>query len=69
MQKRILLVDDNEDLLLITQVILKSQGYMVDLAKTIGEAETAMAGGFPALILLDVNLCGEDGAAFCRELK
>ncbi|HEY1113032.1 MAG TPA: response regulator [Chitinophagaceae bacterium] len=69
MQKRILLVDDNEDLLLITQVILKSQGYAVELAKTIREAETAMAGGLPALILMDVNLCGEDGAAYCRELK
>lgn len=69
MQKRILLVDDNEDLLLITQVILKSQGYQVDLAKTVEEADTAMAAGLPALILMDVNLHGEDGAAFCRELK
>jgi DNA-binding response OmpR family regulator len=69
MQKRILLVDDNEDLLLITQVILKSQGYVVDLAKTVEEAQTAMATGRPALILMDVNLCGEDGSAFCRELK
>lgn len=69
MQKQILLVDDNEDLLLITQVILKSQGYKVELATTIAEAETAMAAGLPALILMDVNLDGEDGTAFCRELK
>lgn len=69
MQKRILLVDDNEDLLLITQVILKSQGYTVDLAKTVQEAEAAMIGSLPLLMLVDVNLYGEDGAAFCRKLK
>lgn len=69
MQKQILLVDDNEDLLLITQVILKSQGYKVDLATTLAEAQTAMAAGLPQLILMDVNLQGEDGAAFCRQLK
>lgn len=69
MQKQILLVDDNEDLLLITQIILKSQGYKVDLAKTVAEAQTAMAAALPQLILMDVNLQGEDGAAFCRQLK
>jgi DNA-binding response OmpR family regulator len=69
MQKRILLVDDNEDLLLITRVILKSQGYEVALAKTVEEAETVMVDSLPALILMDVNLCGQDGSAFCRELK
>lgn len=69
MQTKILLVDDNEDLLLITQVILKGQGYSVELAKTLEETQTALAGGLPALILMDVNLQGEDGAAFCRELK
>lgn len=69
MQKKILLVDDNQDLLLITQVILKSQGYAVELATTLAEAQRAMAAGLPQLILMDVNLQGEDGAAFCRELK
>lgn len=69
MQKQILLVDDNEDLLLITQMILKSQGFAVALAKTAGEAEAAIAAALPALILVDVNLDGDDGAAFCRQLK
>lgn len=69
MQKRILLVDDNEDLLLITQVILKSGGYAVDLAQTVDEAQTAIAASLPHLIILDMNLCGEDGAAFCRQIK
>jgi DNA-binding response OmpR family regulator len=69
MKKKILLVDDNEDLLLITQVILKGQGYEVALAKTVGEAKTAISAGMPSLIVMDVNLCGEDGSAFCKELK
>jgi two-component system, OmpR family, response regulator VicR len=69
MKKKILLVDDNQDLLLITQVILKSQGYEVALASTVQEAETAIEMGLPALILMDVNLDGEDGCAFCKVLK
>jgi DNA-binding response OmpR family regulator len=69
MKKKILLVDDNTDLLLITQVILKGQGYEVALATTVDEAKTAIATAMPSLILMDVNLCGEDGSAFCKELK
>lgn len=69
MKKKILLVDDNTDLLLITQVILKGQGFEVALATTVDEGKTAIATAVPSLILMDVNLCGEDGSAFCKELK
>ena len=69
MYPKILLVDDNEDLLLITQIILKGQGYEVVLAKTIDEAVQKIRIHNPVLILLDVFICKEDGRQFCSRIK
>lgn len=69
MYPKILLVDDNEDLLLITQIILKGQGYEVVLAKSIDEAVHKIKIHQPPLILLDVFICHQDGRAFCSRLK
>src|SRR5687768_12366243 len=70
MKKKILLVDDNKDLLLITQIILKGQGYEIVQASSIEEAEQKIRIHSPVLILLDVCIeDGEDGKAFCNQLK
>jgi two-component system response regulator VicR len=70
MNPKILLVDDNEDLLKITQIILKGQGYETVLATSIEEAARKIKIHRPALILLDACLCGQDdGRAYCRQLK
>jgi two-component system alkaline phosphatase synthesis response regulator PhoP len=69
MYPKILVVDDNEDLLLITQIILKGQGYEIVLAKTIDEAMQKIKIHRPALILLDVFICRQDGRQFCRRIK
>jgi len=69
MHPKILLVDDNEDLLLITQIILKGQGYELVLARTIDEAVQKIKIHNPVLILLDVFICNEDGRQFCSRLK
>ncbi len=69
MNQKILLVDDNKDLLLITQIILKGQGYETFLASSIEEAERKLKIHHPSLLLLDVCLGDEDGIEFCRQLK
>jgi CheY-like chemotaxis protein len=69
MHPKILLVDDNNDLLLITQIILKGQGYEVVLARTIEEAVQKIKIHNPVLILLDVFICKEDGRQFCSRIK
>jgi two-component system alkaline phosphatase synthesis response regulator PhoP len=70
MDTKILLVDDNEDLLKITQIILKAQGYDVFLATTIEEAACKIRIHQPALLLLDVSVCEkEDGRTYCQQLK
>ena len=69
MNPKILLVDDNEDLLLITQIILKGQGYEIFLARTLEEAERKIRIHQPALLLLDVCIGEDDGRLFCQKLK
>jgi two-component system, OmpR family, response regulator VicR len=69
MKGKILLVDDNDDLLLITQIILKGQGYETVLARSIDEAERKLRIHQPALLLLDINVGDEDGRPFCYQIK
>ncbi len=66
---KILLVDDNEDLLMITQIILKGQGYETFLATSIEEAERKIKIHQPQLLLLDVCIGDGDGRDFCRQIK
>jgi DNA-binding response OmpR family regulator len=66
---KILLVDDNEDQLMITQIILKGQGYETFLATSIEEAERKIKIHQPQLLLLDVCIGDGDGREFCRQLK
>jgi two-component system, OmpR family, response regulator VicR len=69
MKKHILVVDDNEDLLLVINVVLKAQGYQVVLAHSVQEAQQQIRAQAPDLILLDVFVCDEDGREFCKQLK
>lgn len=68
-EKKILLLDDNKDLLLIVQIILKQQGYDVVQACCIDEAAQKIKIHQPALILMDVFIKDEDGREFCSLLK
>jgi len=66
---KILLLDDNRDLLQIIQIILKGQGYDTVLASSVEEASLKIRIHKPVLILMDVCLSDRDGYAFCNELK
>jgi DNA-binding response OmpR family regulator len=67
--KKILLLDDNRDLLQIVQIILKGQGYETILASSIREAEVKIRIHKPVLILMDVFLSDENGYSYCTQLK
>jgi len=70
MSIKILVVDDNEDLLQITQIILKAQGYDIFTAATIEDAARKVTIHQPTLILLDVSVCEkDDGRTYCQQLK
>lgn len=68
-EKKILLLDDNKDLLLIVQIILKGQGYEVVQACCVEEALQKIRIHQPALIMMDVFIREQDGRELCSQLK
>jgi DNA-binding response OmpR family regulator len=69
MSKRILVVDDDENILRLEKTILEQRGFDVTTAGSGTQAlELAGEGRFD-LILLDVMMPELDGFAVCRKLK
>ena len=65
----ILAVEDNEANRMLIQAVLQGSGYLVLLASSATEALTSIALQRPDLILMDVQLPGQDGLALTRQLK
>jgi len=55
-QKRILIVDDDPDIVLAYQLILESAGYLVDTAGDGKECFEKMRENLPNLVLMDVMM-------------
>ena len=68
-QKKILVVDDEPDILEFLQELLEGEGYTVAIADKAEYVEKLRAGGLPDLILIDVLLSGEDGRKIVKHLK
>jgi DNA-binding response OmpR family regulator len=66
---RILIVDDDVDLLMLLERKLLKQGFDVETAVTLHEAEEILEYFQPQLLLLDINLNGEDGRKLSFKLK
>jgi len=68
--KRILVIDDDEEILAILNIIFQDEGYEMVLSNT-GEAAYELQLIHPDLIVLDVRITGffKSGADICRELK
>ena len=67
--KRILIIDDDIDLLMLLERGLVKEGYRVEAAASLPEGEEVIASFQPDLILLDINVNGEDGRQLCWKLK
>ncbi len=67
--ERILIVDDDEDVLLIVQTILDNAGYVAMLARNGREGVEKAIEGQPDLILLDVMMPELSGWEVCTTLK
>jgi CheY-like chemotaxis protein len=65
----ILVVEDNPANRLLTSAVLELEGFVIDLAGSAEEAREAMSRRLPDLILMDIQLPGQDGLAFTRQLK
>ncbi len=68
-RRRILLVDDDSTFRLLAQATLERAGFAVAMAETAHEGISAFASFRPDLVLLDVELPGEDGYAACRAIR
>lgn len=70
MSKRILIIDDDEDILDILHVIFRDEGFNVVVSNT-GEAANNIHIINPDLILLDVRIAGSEkrGDQICAEIK
>lgn len=64
----ILAVDDNEAGLLLVTSLLEIEGFRVDSAGSAGEVLERLTERIPDLILMDVQLPGQDGLSLTRDL-
>ncbi len=69
MSKKILIVDDEPDILDILKYVLEKEGYKVKKARNGEEAIDRAYEEKPDLILLDIMMPKKDGIEVCRELR
>lgn len=67
--RRVLIVDDEEEIRAAIRQILAEEGYAVETVASGEAALAAIAARAPDLILLDVNLPGVDGWQVLDELR
>jgi DNA-binding response OmpR family regulator len=68
-RKRILLVDDDIDLLMLLERKFQKSGYLIESAASLPEAEYVLSLFKPQLVLLDINIAGDDGRQLCWKIK
>jgi two-component system response regulator VicR len=70
MRKRILVIDDDEDILEILHLVFRDEGYNVVISNS-SDAAGRIHELSPDLILLDINITGSarNGAEICAEVK
>lgn len=69
MSKKILIVDDEEDIRLTMRLLLEAKGYRCDEAVDSEQAMELIKSELPDLILLDIMLPGKSGYRICWEIK
>ena len=70
MGKRILVIDDDEDILEILDIIFQEEGYEVVLSKSADAAEHIPQIA-PDIVILDIRIAGsaKNGGQICTEIK
>lgn len=64
-----MLVDDDIDLLMLLERKLQKSGFIIESAASMAEAEYVLSLFKPDLILLDINVAGDDGRQLCWKVK
>ncbi len=69
MQKRILIVDDEINIVISLEFLIKQAGYAIQIARDGEEALTFVDSYQPDLILLDVMMPKINGFEVCRRIR
>lgn len=67
--QKILVVDDDPDILAVTELILSRSGFLITTEQDGGKVLERIETFEPNLVLLDVNLSPYDGRLICKDLK
>jgi len=68
-ETKILVIDDNIDLTQIIKLVLTVEGYEVKVCNDLEEGLYWLYDWKPKILLLDVNIDGEDSRSFCQKVK
>jgi len=66
---KILVVDDDLDILVVMEILLSMKGYEVEVTAKWENTFDKIESFKPDLILLDVLISGNDGRVLCKQLK
>lgn len=69
MSKKILVVDDEKDVVFYLSAILEDKGFNVSTAKDGIEAVNAVKSTMPDLVLLDITMPNQSGVKVYRQIK
>ena len=67
--EKILLVDDDEELLLVLQHALKANGYAVMTLSDGSQVLPTIGTFLPDIVILDINMGRWDGHTICKQIK
>ena len=66
---RVLVIDDEADIVYMVKVILRSAGFDVEAASGVTDGIAALAGDDPDLVLLDLRLSDGEGWSVLEHLR
>lgn len=69
MTKKILIVDDEQNIVISLEFLMKREGYEVSIANDGEEAVARIRSEQPDLVLLDVMMPKKSGFEVCQEIK
>jgi CheY-like chemotaxis protein len=67
--RRVVIVDDDNDLLITLKHLLERHGYVVNISHNGEQIREIIKLHKPDIILMDINMEGIDGSEICKELR
>ncbi len=69
MDKKVLIADDEQNIVISLEFLMKREGYLVEVANDGEEAVRRIRASRPDLVLLDVMMPKKSGFEVCQEIR